>query len=131
MCSPSSTSKAHASVQQLVTARKLGLELDARTGSLTPHHPNHRETDAGHPPGARLDRRCGAIRMLQLAESGSGKTLLLHNAVLAILDRRWQVFFIDAKGNPEDADKLAAIARARGHSVQTGAPGNLFTGTAA
>lgn len=163
----------------IVTARTLGLRLDARTGSLTPL-PKAATITAPHPVpvtrsragGGRekvtlqgigmiqrptiktmgdrmqdtrrvpdwtdaaatfvvLPESAGAIRVLQLAESGSGKTVLLQNAILAILERGWPVFFIDAKGDPEDADKLAAIATSRGYTVRSGEPWNLFTGSPA
>lgn len=163
----------------IVTARKLGLHLDARTGSLRPRAGGTPIVAPHAVPGLRpkagggrervtlqgvgmiqrptirtigdrmqdtrrvpdwtddagtfvvLPEAAGAIRVLQLAESGSGKTVLMHGAILAILDRGWPVFFIDAKGDPEDADKLAATAAARGYTVRVGEPWNLFTGTAA
>lgn len=77
-----------------------------------------------------LPATAGALRVMQLAESGTGKTVLMQNAILEVLDRGWPVTFIDAKGDPEDADKLAAVARSRGYSVRVAEPWNLFTGTA-
>lgn len=163
----------------IVTARKIGVELDARTGALRAR-PGASQVVAPHPvPAVRtgpdgrrqkvelqgigmiarptirtmgdrmqdsrrvpdwtddagtfvvMPESAGAIRVLQLAESGSGKTVLMHDAILAVLDRGWPVFFIDAKGDPDDADKLAAIARARGYTAEVGEPWNLFTGSAA
>ncbi|MCZ4069153.1 MULTISPECIES: hypothetical protein [unclassified Microbacterium] len=78
-----------------------------------------------------LPESAGAQRVLLFAESGSGKSVLLHDAILAVLEVGWPVFFIDAKGDPDDAEKLAAVAASRGHSVLVGEPWNLFTGTAA
>ncbi|WP_258318053.1 hypothetical protein [Microbacterium sp. SGAir0570] len=78
-----------------------------------------------------LPESAGAQRVLMFAESGSGKSVLLHDAILAVLELGWPVFFIDAKGDPDDAEKLAAVAAARGHSVLVGEPWNLFTGSAA
>ncbi|WP_424449825.1 hypothetical protein [Microbacterium arborescens] len=162
----------------IVTARKLGLRLDSRTGSLTPlrggspivaPHPvpavrarngarekvtlqgigmverptirtfGDRMQDTRRVPDwtddagryVVLPESAGAQRVLMFAESGSGKSVLLHDAILAVLELGWPVFFIDAKGDPDDAEKLAAVAAARGHSVLVGEPWNLFTGSAA
>lgn len=164
----------------IVTARRLGLHLDARTGALAPSgghgelvtaplpvtaarpkagggrervtlqgigmierptirtigdrmQDTRRVPDWTDPAGSYivLPESAGAQRVLMFAESGSGKSVLLQDAILAVLELGWPVFFIDAKGDPDDADKLAAIARARGHSVSVGEPWNLFTGTAA
>ena len=163
----------------IVTARTLGLRLDARTGALAPSgrggmvvaphavpvvrskagggrervtlqgigmierptirtlgdrmQDTRRVPDWTDPAGTYLvlPESAGAQRVLLFAESGSGKTVLIQGGILAALDRGWPVFFIDAKGDPDDADKLAAIARARGHSVSVAEPWNLFTGTAA
>ena len=163
----------------IVTARKIGLHLDARTGGLTRRgrgelvtaplpvaaarpkagggrervtlqgigvierptirtigdrmQDTRRVPDWTDPAGTYvvLPDSAGAQRVLLFAESGSGKTVLLQGGILAALERGWPVFFIDAKGDPDDADKLAAIARARGHSVSVGEPWNLFTGTPA
>lgn len=77
-----------------------------------------------------LPERAGAARAYLAAESGVGKTVLIFGWILAALDAGWRVNFIDAKGDVEDAERLAALATARGHSARVGEPWNLFTGSA-
>ncbi|WP_454112695.1 hypothetical protein [Microbacterium maritypicum] len=143
----------------MMSARRLGQQLDLKTGLVTAGKGSGIKT----PPGAIgivtratvstlaerfTDRRevpdwtdqtgqfvtlpaaAGGLRVMQLAESGAGKTVVMHNAILEVLDRGWPVTFIDAKGDPEDADKLATIARSRGYRVRVSEPWNLYSGTA-
>src|ERR1700712_884728 len=77
-----------------------------------------------------LPRSSSAVRALIIAESGSGKTVLINGLVLCALEYGWPVFVIDAKGDPADAESLAAIARSYGRTVVTGGQWNLFNGTA-
>ncbi|TPW78042.1 hypothetical protein [Schumannella soli] len=71
-----------------------------------------------------------AVRALVIAESGSGKTVLLNGMILCALDYGWPVFFLDAKGDPADATHLAALARAQGKTAGVAGEWNLFNGTA-
>lgn len=77
-----------------------------------------------------LPRTASAVRALVVAESGSGKTVLLGGLVLCALRYGWPVFFLDAKGDPQDAEALGALALAEGRSVAIGGAWDLFTGTA-
>jgi hypothetical protein len=77
-----------------------------------------------------LPKSASAVRALVIAESGSGKTVLMNSVVLCALKYGWPVFFLDAKGDPEDADNLAALAQAQGRSAAVGGGWNLFAGTA-
>ncbi|MAL05249.1 MAG: hypothetical protein CMH36_00045 [Microbacterium sp.] len=142
----------------LVSARRLGVQLDPRTGALSAgkgtsidapagaialvsratvssfaeKFADRREISDWTDPAGRfvtLPAAAGAIRVMQLAESGSGKTVLMHHAIVEVLRRGWPVTFIDAKGDPEDADELAELARSLGYTVRIGEPWNLFTGT--
>lgn len=142
----------------LLSARRLGQQLDLKTGLVTAGKGGiktppgaigivtratvstlaERFTDTREVPDwtdqtgqfVSLPATAGGLRVMQLAESGAGKTVLMHNAILEVLDRGWPVTFIDAKGDPEDADKLAAVARSRGYRVRVSEPWNLYTGTA-
>jgi hypothetical protein len=69
------------------------------------------------------------VRALVIAESGSGKTVLLNGLVLCALEQGWPVFVLDAKGDPADADELVTVARTHGHTAAVGQGWNLFTGT--
>ena len=73
----------------------------------------------------------GAVRALLVAESGSGKTVLLTGLIESALTRGWPVVFIDAKGDPADATALVTRARAAGHTAATAGRWNLFTGGSA
>lgn len=77
-----------------------------------------------------LPAHASAARALVVAESGTGKTVLLNGIIACALAAGWPVFVIDAKGDPADADELVAQARAAGRSAAVGARWNLFTGTA-
>ncbi len=77
-----------------------------------------------------LPRTSSAVRALLVAESGSGKTVLLDSLMLCALEYGWPVFFLDAKGDPADATHLAALATGRGKTAQVAGPWNLFAGTA-
>ncbi|TPW78405.1 ATP-binding protein [Schumannella sp. 10F1B-5-1] len=70
-----------------------------------------------------------SVRALVIAESGSGKTVLLNGMILCALAYGWPVFFLDAKGDPADATHLAALARSQGKSAGVADGWNLFTGT--
>jgi hypothetical protein len=71
-----------------------------------------------------------SVRALVIAESGSGKTVLLNGMILCALDYGWPVFFLDAKGDPADATHLAALAASQGKSAGVAGEWNLFNGTA-
>ncbi|RXZ72777.1 ATP-binding protein [Agromyces albus] len=71
-----------------------------------------------------------AARALIIAESGSGKTVLINGFVLCALQYGWPVFVIDAKGDPADARSMVALAHAAGRTATIGGQWNLFSGTA-
>lgn len=77
-----------------------------------------------------LPDKAGAMRFLLVAESGSGKTVLLFGLILAALARGWRGVFIDAKGDPRDARRLVALARQLGYSAEVAGKWNMFAGTA-
>jgi hypothetical protein len=79
---------------------------------------------------AVLPETASAVRALVIAESGSGKTVLLNGLILCALKCGWPVFALDAKGDPGDADTLAHAVRAQGGTAAVGEPWNLFAGTA-
>ncbi|MEO6116350.1 MAG: hypothetical protein ABIP33_08205, partial [Pseudolysinimonas sp.] len=76
-----------------------------------------------------LPKSASAVRALVIAESGSGKTVLMNSVVLCALKYGWPVFFLDAKGDPEDAEALAGLARAQGRTAAVGGGWNLFSGS--
>lgn len=71
-----------------------------------------------------------AVRALLIAESGTGKTVLLNGIIFCALKMGWPVIMLDAKGDPDDADKLVQLARRTGHTAVAGGRWNLFSGTA-
>lgn len=71
-----------------------------------------------------------AVRALIVAESGSGKTVLINGLVLCALEHGWPVFVIDAKGDPADAESLVAVAASHGRTASVGGRWDLFNGTA-
>lgn len=71
-----------------------------------------------------------SVRAMVIAESGSGKTVLIDSVVLCALDYGWPVFVLDAKGDPADADHLAGLARSAGSTTQVGGVWDIFNGTA-
>ena len=71
-----------------------------------------------------------AVRALLIAESGTGKTVLLNGIIFCALKMGWPVIMLDAKGDPDDADKLVQLARRAGHTAVAGGRWNLFSGTA-
>lgn len=77
-----------------------------------------------------LPQQSSAARALVLAESGTGKTVLLNGMIGCALAQGWPVFVIDAKGDPADADDLVKAARDAGHTAAVGARWNLFSGIA-
>ena len=77
-----------------------------------------------------LPDTASSCRALVIAESGSGKTVLLNGLVLCALEYGWPVFAIDAKGDPADADQLADAVRSQGHTATVGEAWDLFAGTA-
>lgn len=87
---------------------------------------------------AVLPHAASAVRGLLLAESGTGKTVLLNGLMLCALEYGWPVVMLDAKGDPDDARKLADVARSYGRTAVVGGPAriegrvqwNLFSGTA-
>jgi hypothetical protein len=79
---------------------------------------------------AVLPESASAVRALLVAESGVGKTVFINGAVLCALEAGWPVFMLDAKGDPDDAEKLVALAESYGHTAVAGGQWNLFDGTA-
>lgn len=77
-----------------------------------------------------LPETSSSVRALLVAESGSGKTVLINGLVLCALESGWPVFVLDAKGDPADAEQLVAIARSHGHTAAVGGRWDLFNGTA-
>lgn len=77
-----------------------------------------------------LPETSSAVRALIVAESGSGKTVLINGLVLCALESGWPVFVLDAKGDPADAEHLTALARTHGHTAVIADGWNLFNGTA-
>jgi hypothetical protein len=71
-----------------------------------------------------------AVRALVIAESGTGKTVLLDDLVLCALTYGWPVVVMDAKGDPSDAEHLVALARSHDITAERPAGWNLFNGTA-
>jgi hypothetical protein len=76
-----------------------------------------------------VPRSSSSVRALVIAESGSGKTVLLDSVILCALEYGWPVFFLDAKGDPQDAAHLAALARSRGKTAEVAGRWDLFNGT--
>ncbi|TFD64142.1 MULTISPECIES: hypothetical protein [Cryobacterium] len=76
-----------------------------------------------------LPPTASSVRALIIAESGSGKTVLINGLVLCALEYGWPVFVIDAKGDPADAENLVAVAQTYGRTATTGGTWNLFNGT--
>lgn len=77
-----------------------------------------------------LPPTASSVRALIIAESGSGKTVLINGLVLCALEYGWPVFVIDAKGDPADAEHLVAVAETYGRTATTGGTWDLFNGTA-
>lgn len=77
-----------------------------------------------------LPDTAAAVRAMVIAESGSGKTVLIDSVVLCALDYGWPVFVIDAKGDPADAAHLAELADRIGATAQVGGLWDLFNGSA-
>lgn len=76
-----------------------------------------------------LPTTSSSVRALIVAESGSGKTVLINGLVLCAIEQGWPVFVLDAKGDPVDAEALVAIARAHGRSATIGGAWDFFNGT--
>jgi hypothetical protein len=76
-----------------------------------------------------LPDHASAVRAMVIAESGSGKTVLIDSVVLCALDYGWPVFVLDAKGDPADARHLAHLAGGRGATTQVGGVWDMFNGT--
>ena len=95
-------------------------------------HDARRVRDWIDPAGTHivLPAAASSCRALVIAESGSGKTVLLNGLILCALRYGWPVFAIDAKGDPADADQLADAVRAQGGTAAVGEAWDLFTGTA-
>lgn len=79
---------------------------------------------------AVLPDSASAARALLVAESGVGKTVFINGVVLCALQAGWPVFMLDAKGDPDDAEKLVALAERYGHTAVAGRPWDFFAGTA-
>jgi len=77
-----------------------------------------------------LPETSSSVRALIVAESGSGKTVLINGLVLCALEQGWPVFVLDAKGDPADAENLVAVARSHGQTATVGGAWDLFNGTA-
>lgn len=78
-----------------------------------------------------LPPKASAVRAIIIAESGSGKTVLLIDLILCALKYGWPIVFVDAKGDPDDARTLKELVEVLGMTCSVNAPWNLFTGTAA
>lgn len=76
-----------------------------------------------------LPDHASAVRAMVIAESGSGKTVLIDSVVLCALEYGWPVFVLDAKGDPADAHHLAHLAADRGATTQVGGVWDMFNGT--
>jgi len=77
-----------------------------------------------------LPKDSSAVRAMIIAESGTGKTVLINDLVLSALQYGWPVIAIDAKGDPADAEGLVELARANGATATIAREWNLFNGTA-
>jgi len=146
-------------------AQRIGIHLDARTGSILRvgasavtvplslpaglqafgfvttitvksladrFYDIRRVRDWVDAPGTHLvmPHTSSSVRALIIAESGSGKTVLINGLVLCALEYGWPVFVLDAKGDPDDAERLVATATSYGRTASTGGPWDLFNGTA-
>lgn len=78
-----------------------------------------------------LPNQAGHIRAIIAAESGTGKTMLTAALILCALEADTPVTFLDAKGDPADAEEIARIVRSYGHSVTIAHEWNFWTGNAA
>lgn len=76
-----------------------------------------------------LPDSAAAVRAMVIAESGSGKTVLIDSVVLCALGYGWPVFVLDAKGDPADSAHLADLAGRLGATAEVGAAWDLFNGT--
>ncbi|MCS5524834.1 hypothetical protein NY551_19025 [Curtobacterium flaccumfaciens pv. oortii] len=81
-------------------------------------------------PWLTVPAKAGQVRLLIIAESGQGKTVLLFELILALLLQDVRVVFIDGKGNPDDAAQLRNVAASLGKSGEAASRWNLFHGTA-
>ncbi len=77
-----------------------------------------------------MPREASAVRALLIAESGTGKTVLLTDVVLCATAQGWPVVMIDAKGDPADAGSMADRVRACGGTAAVGGGWDLFVGSA-
>lgn len=78
-----------------------------------------------------VPQKAGQVRLVVIAESGQGKTVLLFEIMLALLEQGFRVVFLDGKGNPADAAALRAAAEGAGKTAAAPATWNLFNGTSA
>lgn len=81
-------------------------------------------------PWLTVPANAGQVRVLIIAESGQGKTVLLFELILALLLQNMRVVFIDGKGNPDDAAQLRAVAESLDKTTEAATRWNLFHGTA-
>jgi hypothetical protein len=77
-----------------------------------------------------------SVRALLIGESGTGKTVLLTDAILCARDQGWPVVLVDAKGDPADAESIASTVRTLGGTAAIGGLGEdrvqwqMFNGSA-
>jgi len=76
-----------------------------------------------------MPKAASAVRALVIAESGTGKTVLLDDLVLSALSYGWPVVVLDAKGDPADTDHLVALARSHQKTALVPNGWNLFNGS--
>lgn len=79
---------------------------------------------------AALPRSAAAVRVLIIAESGTGKTVLENGLILCAVEQGWPVIMIDAKGDPADAHGIVDVVRGYGYTATVAGPWNMFAGDA-
>ncbi|MFD1716160.1 hypothetical protein ACFSBZ_16925 [Amnibacterium flavum] len=149
----------------MVSARRIGVNLDPRTGRITGTNGRPVTSPMTTTGGAQafgfvsratvkniaerfydvrqvrdwvdeagrlavLPRSSSSVRALLIAESGTGKTVLLNGLILCALVYKWPIVFIDAKGDPADAEALAALAKVHGRTADISGGWDFFNGTA-
>lgn len=76
-----------------------------------------------------LPGKAGAIRAIIIAESGTGKTMLINALIACAVEVGMKVVFLDAKGDPRDAQKLAGKLQENGYTAAVGPKWNMFAGS--
>lgn len=74
-------------------------------------------------PSGRLmlvPQSSGSVRVVIVAESGTGKTYLINAIIVCLLELGIPIVFLDAKGDPADAVALREYAESYGHTVSIG-----------